>query len=108
MSAAFTKRVDDEFVAAIDMRPWPMRGGETIVASNDRGALDLLIEDESGADVTAALGDATAPWITGAGNDQVAFWLVGGTPGARYKIVVTAPTSDGELLTGVAHLAVLP
>lgn len=103
----FTKRPADAFVAAINMRPWPIAEGDILVDSNARGNLDLLIEDEAGADVTSTLSGGEVPWIIGPGQDQVAFWLTGGAVG-RYKIVVTGPTQSGELLTGVAYLSIVP
>ena len=104
----FTKRPGDAFVAAVEMKHWPMKAGDFLVASNARGDLGVLIEDESGADVTSSVGDGNPPWIEGAGQTQIAFWLVGGAVEARYKIVVTGPTNAGELLTGVAYLTIRP
>ena len=100
----FTKRPADAFVAAVDMSPWPMVAGDTVVASNARGALGVAVADEDGADVSATLAP-DAPWILD--GTQVAFWLLAGEAGSRYRIVVTAPTAQGELLTAVAWLRVV-
>lgn len=100
----FSKRPADAFVAAVDMSPWPLAAGDTVVASNARGALGVKAYDETGVDVTASIAP-DAPWIlTGT---QVAFWLLAGAAGSRYRIVVTAPTQQGELLSAVTWLRVL-
>ena len=61
--------------------------------------------DEAEADVSATI-CPDPPWIVE--GTKVAFWLLAGAARSRYKIVVTAPTQQGELLTAVAMLAVTP
>lgn len=103
----FTKRARDQFIAAFDFRPWPLNDGETVLDSNARGDVGLLITDEAGDDVTATVSGPDAPWV--ANGRYVSFWFTGGgPPGAQYTVEATAPTSDGELLTAVGTLHILP
>lgn len=99
----FGKRPADAFVAAVDLSTWPLAAGDTVVASNARGSLAVAVFEEAGADVTATLAP-DAPWILD--GKQVAFWLLAGAAGSRYRVVVTAPTQQGELLSAVAWLRV--
>ena len=97
----FVKRPPDALVVAVDFGPRPggasaLNAAETVVASNARGSLGVTAADSTGADVSAALLEG-APWIVA--GTQVAFWIRAGVPGPYYSLVVTAPTSDGELLT---------
>lgn len=101
----FEKRPADQFIGEVDMATWPLAPGDTVVASNARGALSVAAFDEAEADVSATI-CPDPPWILA--GTRVAFWLLAGTARARYKIVVTAPTQQGELLTAVAMLAVTP
>ena len=108
MDTQFSKRADDQFVGAVDFRRWPLGTTDHLVQSNPRGSLEILVEDESGADVTSSLTGPEGLWISGPGLDLVNFWIIGGIEGQRYKIVVGAPTYEGEFLTAVAYLSILP
>lgn len=101
----FSKRAADAFIAGVDMATWPMAAGDTAVASNARGALGVQAFSEAGDDVSATI-VPDAPWILA--GTRVAFWVLAGAAGSRYRIVVTAPTQQGELLTAVAWLRVYP
>lgn len=100
-----SKRSIDQLVVALDFAAPVLNAGETLVASNARGTLDLIITDAAGVDVTAALSEGE-PWIVA--GTQVAFWLRGGAFGPYYQVEVRAPTSDGEILSARVPLEVLP
>lgn len=104
MKQRFIKRTGDYFLAAVDFSTWPINAGETVVASNTRGTLGVVVTDSAGNDVTATLIEG-APSIVGAAI--VMFWLRAGTAVSAYEVLVRAPTSDGELLTELVTLEVL-
>ena len=104
MSKRFQKRPPDAIVVAVDFDT-VLNAGETVVASNARGSLGVAAADSTGADVSATLLEG-APWIVA--GTQVAFWLKAGVVGPYYSVTVTAPTSDGELITERVLLEVLP
>ena len=95
-----TKRAADQFWVDVDFSTWPMAAGETVVASNARGALGVVIRDGAGADVSAAMVETPA-----ASGTKVKWLLKGGAAGT-YACTVTAPTSDGELLTDTGAVRV--
>jgi hypothetical protein len=98
--ATLTKRAGDQFWVDLDFSTWPMAAGETVLASNARGALGVVIRDGAGADVSAAMVESAQ-----ASGTKVKWLLKGGTAG-NYAWTVTAPTSDGELLTETGPLRV--
>ncbi len=91
------KRPEDEYLHAHDFITWPLQTGETLVMSNARGNLSVVVEDAEGIDVTAQLVEGS-PQISGDGT-RVLITLIGGTAGLTYWIVIVAPTSEGELLS---------
>ena len=103
MSKRFQKRPPDAIVVAVDFAK-DLNPGETVVASNSRGALARTIKDAAGVDVTGTLSEGS-PGIVG--TAQVAFWLLAGVVGQVYEIEIQAPTSDNELLTDVKMLEIL-
>lgn len=103
MEETFRKRAPTVMVVAIDFAK-NLNPGETVVASNARGALTRTIKDAAGADVTGALSEG-APGIVG--TAQVAMWLLAGVVGQVYTIETKAPTSDNELLTDVKMLEIV-
>lgn len=88
------KRADDAFWVDLDFSTWPLAVGETVVASNARGAVGVVARDGAGADVSAAMIEGVE-----ASGTKVK-WLIKGGSAGNYTLAVTAPTSDGELLTG--------
>lgn len=103
MNRRFQKRPADAIIVAVDFGR-VLNPGETVVASNARGSLGVAAADGAGANVSGTLLEG-APWIVA--GTRVAFWLLAGMPGPFYEIVVTAPTSDGELITDRVLLEVL-
>lgn len=95
------KRAADAFWVDLDFATWPMASGETVVASNARGAVAVLAKDGAGADVTAAMIEGVE-----ATGTRVKFLIKGGTAG-NYVLDVAAPTSDGEMLTGAMVVRVI-
>ena len=92
----------DVFLAGVDMATWPLNAGETLVASNSRGALAVVVRDKAGQDVSAqAL--AGSPAIDGT---RVVFMLDSVLPVGAYTVTVSAPTSDDEMLTEQIPLTV--
>lgn len=104
MTKKFTKRTPDAIVVAVEFSG-ALNPAETVVASNARGSLAVTATDSGGADVSAALLEG-APWIVA--GTRVAFWLLSGVPWPFYRLEITAPTSDGELLAERVALEVLP
>ena len=102
MSELFKKRSADAIVVAVDFGG-ELNPGETLAPSNARGTLGVVAMDSTGTDVSATLLEG-APWIVA--RSRAAFWLLAGAPGPNYKITVTAPTSDGELITELVELEV--
>ena len=97
------KREGDAFLAGVDFATWPIQAGETLVNANARGSLAVTVEDQAGADKTSQAIDG-APSIDGS---KVVFMLAAGLVKGSYKVKVTAPTSDDELLTEVVGLRVV-
>lgn len=92
----------DVFLAGVDMATWPINTGETLIASNSRGVLAVIVRDKAGKDVSAqAL--AGSPAIDGT---RVVFMLDSALPVGVYAITVHAPTSDDEMLTEQVPLTV--
>lgn len=98
--ARLSKYAGDAFWVDVDFSTWPMAVGETVVASNARGALGVVIKDGAGADVSAAMVEGVA-----ASGTKVKWLLKAGAVG-NHVWTVTAPTSDGELLTETGPLRV--
>lgn len=104
MTDKFTKRPPDAIVVAVEFAG-ALNPGETVVTSNARGTVGVTAAtDSGGADVSATFLEGD-PWIVA--GTQVAFWLLGGAPRTLYWVSVTAPTSDGELITERVLLEVL-
>lgn len=89
-----SKLPGDEFWIDLDFITWPLNAGESVVASNARGVVGVSIRDSNGADVSAAMAEAAE-----ASGTKVKWLLKGGAAGQNYVWTVTAPTSDGEILT---------
>ena len=88
------KRAADAFWVDLDFATWPLAVGETVVASNARGAVGVTATDSAGADVSATMIEGVE-----ASGTKVKFLIKGGAAG-NYVLDVAAPTSDGEMLTG--------
>lgn len=104
MSQQFRKRAVDQLVLAVDFSR-RMNPGETVVASNARGALAVTVADSAGADVTADMIDGAPTIVAGS---QVAFLALAGDTGQLYEVTVVAPTSDNEILSERAPLEIRP
>lgn len=99
-----TKPAATQWVVQVDFSTFPLNAGATLTTSNPRGNLGVVIKDSAGVDVTSTLSEGTAAV---AGGTAVSFWLKGGALGTGYTIDVTAPTSDGELLTQRVALVIV-
>lgn len=104
MKPRFQKRPPDVIIVAVEFAKI-LNPGETLVTSNARGALGVTAVDSIGGDVSGTLLEGS-PWVVS--GTQAAFWLKAGALGTLYSITVTAPTSDGELITDQVMLEVLP
>lgn len=95
-----TKHPGDQFWVDLDFSTWPTNAGETVVASNARGALGVVIRDSNGADVSASMVESAQV------NGTKVKWLLKGGAAGTYAVTVTAPTSDGELLSDTGAVRV--
>lgn len=89
------KRPGDEYLLAVDFTDFPMQTGETVIASNARGAMAMTAEDALGADVTSTLLEA----VQLVSDSKVGAVIKDGVAAATYWITAVAPSSDGELMT---------
>lgn len=98
--AGLTKLIGDQFWVDLDFSTWPMAVSETVVASNSRGTIGVVIKDRNGVDVSASMVEGVAA------SGQKVKWLLKGGAVGPYIWTVTAPTSDDEILTQTGLLQV--